>query len=646
MKILIVHISDIHFKNKDNSILEKKEQICKAFQNEALEVENLFMAISGDIAFSGKKTEYKQAIELFDSIKTNIEEYSQKAINWVIVPGNHDCDFGRGNKTVREIVIEKIQQDGDKAVDEGVITQCCEPQNNFLKFLKSYNGNDNIVYSDKLLRIIEYNFDNFNIVFNCYNTPWISQLHEKPGTMYFPTQCYPRKYVNHKANLVISLLHHSFNWQNPENSRALRQHIEGTSDIILTGHEHIASKSNRGDLEGNYTEFIEGAVLQESDNDEDSGFNVILVDLENENQKILNYTWNGKRYSLVNQNTEWFSYRRSKQLSKPIFRINSKFQASLNDVGASFTHPNKSELTLEDFFIYPDLRELRINERTEEDKLVLDSIVNSDVLCEINEVVNKVLLVGDDKSGKTSLCKVLYKHYYESGYVPVYIEGNKIRSTSIERFNKLLARCYAEQYSDDTLEMFTQLENGKKLLIIDDFDQSKLNIKYKHVLVNRVNEHYPNTIITGNDFFQIGEMLYEEEQKENGGAFENYKQFEIREFGNLLRSKLINTWNTLGQEEIINDCDLVRKNDYVKRIVNTIIGNHLVPSYPIFLLTIFQTIEAGTPHDLKESIYSYYYEYLITDALIKTDIQHDELDAYHCYITELSYYFFKKEIHE
>jgi len=646
MRALLIHISDIHLKETGNSILEKKEQLFNAFQNELLNVENLFMVISGDVAFSGKESEYQQAIELFNNIKSKVERYSQKEIEWVIVPGNHDCDFDNGSKTVRKILIEQIQQDRNVINDE-IIEQCCKNQGNFLKFLKSYQSNGNILYEGKLLRILEYKFDKFNIIFNCYNTSWMSQRHEEPGKMYFPIQYYPKKYINHKANLVISLLHHSFNWHEPVNSRELRQHLEETSDIVLTGHEHVASKSKKDDFEGNYTEFIEGAVLQESNDDEESGFNLVLVDLESESQKILQYKWDGKIYSLVSKNNEWFSYKRSKQISKTVFKINSQFRQILNDIGASFTHPNKSELVLEDFFVYPALRELRIDKRSEEEQPVLDNIVNSTLLFEINDTENKVLLVGDDKSGKSSLCRMLYKHYYNNGYVPVSIEGNPINSTSIERFDRLVTRYYTEQYSNDTLEIFRQLDNQRKLLIIDDFDKSKLNTQYKPVLLNRINKCYPNIIITANNLFQIEEILYKEKsEEETEDILEHYKQFEILEFGHRLRSQLINTWNKLGKEEWITKYELIHKNDNVEKIVNIIIGKNLVPSYPIFLLTILQTIEAGTSHDLKESIYSHYYEYLITQALLKTDISKDELNAYYNYITVLSYHFFEKELYE
>jgi predicted MPP superfamily phosphohydrolase/GTPase SAR1 family protein len=641
MKILIVHLSDIHLKAKDNSILKNKEKISKAIQNRTMGIDNLFIVISGDIAFSGKDTEYNQAIELLDSIKNSIEKYSKKKISCIMIPGNHDCYYETKNKKVRETLIKAIQQNGEKAIDNEVIAQCCEVQSNFFDLSEFYHDDENTLCSDKLLSVFKYEFDKYNIIFNSYNTSWISQRHEQPGKMYFPIKRYPEDYFNRKSNLTISILHHPFNWQNPENSREFRAHIEKTSDIVLTGHEHISSKSVKDDLEGNYTEYIEGSVLQDSDNGENSEFNVIIIDLKNRNQKILNYKYNGKIYSLI-KDSEWFSYKMYNNTNKEVFEINSKFQEFLNDPGASFTHPQKSELVLDDFFVYPDLKDLKTDKP--DNREVLNDILGSDILNKINKSENRILLVGAEKSGKSSLCRILYKHYHDNNYVPIYIDGYRIKSGSLEEFNKLLDRCCRKQYSDCVLEQFNQLENKKKLLIIDDLHKSRLNIKYRSSLLNNINKYYRNIIITANDLFKIEEIVYKEEKKE--GVFKDYQQLEILEFGHLLRSKLVNKWNKIGQEEYVEESDLIRNNDNAKKIIDIIIGKNFVPAHPIFLLTILQTIEAGIPHRLEESAYGYYYDFLIAQGLGKINMRNEEIDAYYNYITELANFFFENKIRE
>ena len=102
-------------------------------------------------------------------------------------------------------------------------------------------------------------------------------------------------------------------------------------------------------------------------------------------------------------------------------------------------------------------------------------------------------------------------------------------------------------------------------------------------------------------------------------GFDDYDQYKIIEFGHSLRNKLIERWNVLGQEEYIEETELIRRTDRAQQIVNIIIGKNYVPPFPIFLVTILQTIEANNPHNLRYSSYGYYYDVLITQALGKID---------------------------
>jgi len=170
-----------------------------------------------------------------------------------------------------------------------------------------------------------------------------------------------------------------------------------------------------------------------------------------------------------------------------------------------------------------------------------------------------------------------------------------------------------------------------------------LGSRSKSILLKNINKHFHNIIITANDMFQVEEIVFEEEQI---NVFDDYKQFKIQEFGHLLRSKLIEKWNILGQETYIDESELIRKTDNAKNIVDSIIGKNLVPSYPLFLLTILQTIEADIPHNLDQSSYGYYYHFLIIQALSKLSIKNDEIDAYYNFLTELADHLFKNNTSE
>ena len=384
MKIFLIHLSDIHIKSEDNYVEHLIGQITPVFRNEISEINKVFIVITGDIAYSGKAEEYKNAKTIFDSLSSDIEHYSGNKPAFIIVPGNHDCDFENTNRTVRDTIIKSIQQN-DVKVDEGIINQCCEVQKNFFDFLNSFSVDGKVVYSDKLFRVIKYTVENYTVNFYCYNTAWVSQIDEQPGKMYFPINRFLNKFNSLVSDVAVNVLHQPPNWLNPTNRRDLINHLEKTSNLTLTGHEHIPSVRRVDDFQGNYTDYIEGDVLQAISGNKVSGFNKIIIDLKDKKQRIDCYQWDGEIYSLNKETSlkDWVSCSNIQDgVSK--FRLDKKFEGYLNDPGASYIHPKKPNLTLEDIFVYPDLRDLKI-EKTKDEKI-------------LNDVENSKILFGDRKS--------------------------------------------------------------------------------------------------------------------------------------------------------------------------------------------------------------------------------------------------------
>jgi 3',5'-cyclic AMP phosphodiesterase CpdA len=95
-KVSILHLSDIHFKKKDKEELKNYredaqnsmvEKIMEHLAKNKLKLD--FVAVTGDIAFSGK--EYDEALRFFKKLSANLSKLS---INTQIlpVPGNHDVN--------------------------------------------------------------------------------------------------------------------------------------------------------------------------------------------------------------------------------------------------------------------------------------------------------------------------------------------------------------------------------------------------------------------------------------------------------------------------------------------------------------------------------------------------------------------------
>lgn len=633
MKLLIVHLSDIHFCNKNNALLNKKNELCNAVRNNVKEADGTIIIVSGDIAYSGKKEEYQIAEEFFTELLLELENHTNALIQYLFVPGNHDCDFSL-NESVRKILL----RDTSENVDEDVLSVYTAVQEDYNTFAKKFNTNTEV--SSLLYNKCVVPFGNETVCVNSYNTAFCSQMHELPGTMWFPTQILLKDWFDAKYSLSISVFHHRANWLKPDNARTFMTHMENTSNIMLCGHEHIPSKKFTDNLDEHSFLTIEGGVLQDSENPENSSFNVIQFDLADRKFRVASCNWNGTYYSNDIEKKEWSKFEKGYIEDLDKLHFSHSHWGWLNNIGANFTHPLKSNLCLDDLFVYPNVRKFVTTSKEEEES---DNIVSfKDIVDNFTEDT-KNLIMGNEKAGKTTLCKILIKTLYKKGFIPIYIKGRKISSTGLDDFKKMLKQCYIEQYVCENKRPFEQVLEEKLYLIIDNFDRSPLNAVYKNKFITAITSRYANITLLGNDLFTMQEMFIVDSPE---NVFSQYNQYTVLEFGHLLRYKLIDKWNSIGQIETIVKEDLYRKNDESERIINSIIGPNFIPSYPIFLLTILQSIEAGTPHDLKESSYGHYYQVLILSALGKIVRKNEEIEKYYIYLSELSYYFFSNKINE
>src|SRR3954470_16236008 len=108
MKIAVVHLSDIHFVDGNNPILGRAKRIGRAFQTTETEVDVCFVIVTGDIAFSGKSSQYESATAFFSEITEQLQSaHSDLRLEFVFIPGNHDCDLST-DPDVRTVLIDSV----------------------------------------------------------------------------------------------------------------------------------------------------------------------------------------------------------------------------------------------------------------------------------------------------------------------------------------------------------------------------------------------------------------------------------------------------------------------------------------------------------------------------------------------------------
>ncbi len=605
-----------------------------------MEVDVVFLLVTGDTAYSGAKAEYQIATDFFNTLQIRLKEYSGKPTHIIVLPGNHDCDFSNKENKARDSMVGLIQDKGEAVLDKSVLDLVTTVQTEYFEYAKQFNSTASLVKDEKLLQVFHYEIGGKSLIINCYNTAFISQLNEAPGKMMMPVGLFPNKGTTEKADLVLSCFHHPLHWLNPDNRRVFKDYIERQSDMYFTGHEHESTKTVLNDLEANTVYYIEGDVLQDSWNSNNSGFNLITLDWHENLFKIENYKWKTDKYTNQSPAAKWTAIERSLSKVKNPFELKKEFRKQLSDAGANFSHPRVSSISLEDIFIFPTLDLLDFTNT--KDKETLYRPIDSESIIKSLKHNIRIILQGPENIGKTALARVIYSHLHAKGMVPILIPGHRIKNTGLEDFQKMLLNLFHEQYDTKDDEFFLQLDKSKLVLIIDDFHRINLaSVKFKGRMVANLVGFYENIILAGNELMTLEDIILDEGVPQD--LFSSFSLYEIKEFGNTLRNRLINKWLLLGPQETMPDQERIAKLSQAESVLNTVTGKNIVPSYPIFLLTILQAIEMGNPTDLAASTFGHYYQFLIQKAFSSTIRKQDEITSYHNYLSELAFYLFKNK---
>lgn len=338
-----------------------------------------------------------------------------------------------------------------------------------------------------------------------------------------------------------------------------------------------------------------------------------------------------------NTSTAWHIVYEGLKLS--IDRINKLKNIQLTDDFMAFlqnaelltkAHSKKSIIEINDIFVYPDLTKY-------DDGLDFEKRISSEEMINQFFDYSKILIAGEDQSGKTTLCKKIFADLRDRNFIPVYINDRK--NQFLGAIDNRIRKSFKEQYKNID---FDDIEPNKIIPIIDDFHFAKH--KEKHI--NSLEKYLMHVIIV-DDIFSLN---FRDES-----LLESYNKFRIKEFGPVLRSKLIEKWIGLTESDPILDKNkLYKELDNTTELVNSTLGkvfsSGIMPSYPFFILTILSTHETfEKPLDQEITSQGYCYQALIYLYLRRNGVKNDEVDTYINFLTEFAYFLFsnsKVELNE
>ena len=267
---------------------------------------------------------------------------------------------------------------------------------------------------------------------------------------------------------------------------------------------------------------------------------------------------------------------------------------------------SQSDINLEKLFIFPTLK--CYPPQPSKVALIEESVTSEDQLLK----KSRVLIHGEEMSGKTALSRHLTLHLCEKSEAVLLLDLGQARGQPID---KLLLQSYQAQFHGD-YDLWKK--NPNKTLILDNLSptrQAADAVEKSKDLFERI------IVFVSSDYFY---SFYKDDSR-----FVDFHEMSIDPLSRAQQERLIRTRLTLIEEgQPVNDGTIDQIEDRVNSII---ISNKIVPRYPFFVLSILQTYEAYMPDNLSISSYGHCYHALIVANLIKAGVSQSDNDINVCF---------------
>lgn len=604
MSIVLLHLSDIHIRSAQDPILTKGNLIAACTFSDLPEASTVFVIASGDIAFSGKDYEYEAAEKLFKNIKNAIQSEKNIPVHFLSAPGNHDCDFTLHTKS-RQLILDAIRENPNE-LDESVITNGAVVQEAYRSFIEKMQSPSETREGDVLWTSHRFTVEEKELIFDTLNVSWCSNLHEEPGTLIFPVERY-KHFFNDPADLRILILHHPLNWFGQTIYHPLRKLIRTISNVVISGHEHVGGTGEDNNPSSGHSAYIEGCVLQGKHNLSDSSFNIAVLNLDNKEYRTTRFLWDSRAHYLPVEEGSWADFRSLPKKTHNSFMLEPRFEQALSDPGGVF-NVRGTVITLQDLYVYPDVQE---SQTTEEQGV--RNIHSSTIFQDASKLEGSILLSAEEKAGSTSLLYMLFRSYYDQGLLPLYVRGPELKQPSERDIDQLIRRAIVEQYGENSVELFMQQSANKKLLLLDDFDDGQIRSgQTRAKVLLGFSARFNKLLVTVNESFNFNGTI----RPHANGNLSDLQEYKLLPFGYSRRAQLVNRWfQRTATDGSLDEGMLLARCDQAERMLDMVMAKNIVPSLPLYLLTLLQGFDSGAQGGFEDSGLGEYYDFLVKAGL-------------------------------
>lgn len=446
MKVLFLHLSDIHFTDTGSYSDNNIKSIVAAMQPSIRDVKSIVIVVSGDIANSGTRLQYSQAEEFFNKLMSTIQKrYGIGEVELLVVPGNHDVNYNIG---VHDLGLKKLEEINQKGKYDEYLIEEIKKQGPFHRFAKKINCFNN---KNGLIDIHKYSFGTKTVQINLFNSAIFSSLENDQGFHYFPNDLLEELEENKDSDYIISVIHHPPHWYNWETKIKLESILYKSNDIVFLGHDHFSSAYDI-ETKNSAVSIYAGGMLSDQGDWSSSKFYVGILDIETRLYSSKEYSWD----------SDGEVYRESDRNEKKIAknRMNSLKIAPNEEYLKKILSDKKYAISrdINEYFVFPLLEE-ESNE---------SEISNIDDFLSTIEELRKICILGRRDFGKSTLVKKVYS-ILSQNKVCIFLDGEDVGRSNPEI---CIRGAFEEGYTRDPLmfEKFKQLSLEEKVLIIDDVD--------------------------------------------------------------------------------------------------------------------------------------------------------------------------------
>lgn len=449
MDLLILHLSDMHFGSENNYNNFHINAITSALKEAMNGTEHVFIIISGDLTYSGKKLECIQVSKFIFEMKESIKKrYEIADIQVFMVPGNHDMDYKK-TKDIGRKELEELEKKGNYGnLVQGELAKLEQ----FFVLSKFYECFTNPCLLDRKIVTIDDKIVQLNLI----NTAVFSSLDEDQGFHFITEEDIRRINEQNNSDFVITVMHHPHHWYSSCCKKMFEEALYSRSDIIFVGHEHYESsmKIERDDSSVN---IFSAGKLGDRGNWENSEFHVASLNLSTRAYTTRKYVWNEKE--------KIYEEKGKKECVLSQDRYNNLgLMVKLDYMRKLEEDKHLISGNIRDYFVFPLLVEEDVVEEYRGLPREIDSL---DEFMNSLKAGKKVIISGASDSGKSVLASILYEHL-SSRMITLFVKGLDV-CTDPER---VIRYAFEDAYSYEKVkyEAFMQMTSDNLAIIIDDMD--------------------------------------------------------------------------------------------------------------------------------------------------------------------------------